>query len=910
MDLTERLIHATHPGSPEADKIADLGMEAMPKRHLPIALYLDTVSYLLNHDPNWQMLDFILSHFPDQLADKHLFCACGDEMGHFVAALCRQISERSPWRHVQHIPSGIRTSDILVRSYSLLSVLLSFRRFLSKQLQEAIVSAFIRGLQGQSVTTKPCVHALYLCCYELSSVMAKMLPAAIERLSRIVSSPDISVHLLEFLLSLSRLPKLCANFVQLDYQLVFGVALQFIKYSRKLMTRQKHDENVIPAHVGDAKTTAPFRPSREQDTNPAFSEYVLMLAYLNLIVWFLRIPLLERPHFVKFIIKHLISANEDEGSLDEQGETIMDMLSRYAFANYDAKPKNLPASIEGILADSKLTDTKHWVVGHSVVTIKVVNSLGWAEVTVHRASGTTSMILRIENSSQMSSLGTEGLTNLFQAMNGFLQINGDAAFSDQVLSSVSDQNLSADNCGLSILSESDALRQLLDLPPEESSFVSRRPSHVSASQSSPVPSPVSESSHPLTPTLPDAMAVIASSMPSRISDRTRSLDSTPFQNQLSSNLIEGSPDINASEGRRRYHSFQLAPNDSLTVPTNIEDSVSPLARKMSIIASHSLNSAAQGSAEISGDAEKGASTFAVDVRLSDPSFILLQVLNLADNNGDYPIRLNQDDATKRSINNLERIPVIDLNKIGIVYVGPGQRTEAEILSNVHGSSSYNRFLESIGKLIRLKQTNVYTGGLDTEMDLDGSFAYYWNDEITHIIFHCATLMPTNHERDPSCTMKKRHIGNDFVTIVYNDSGDDYAFDTMTSQFNFCQLVITPLTHVAGSGSSKQAALAKASPDLTYFRVHMQYRSDVPPMGPVQEAKVLSLTAVPEFVRSVALHANVYCQVFLQATERRMEYVSNWKERLRQIKRIRERALPNQTSTEDTLWSKLDFTRYA
>jgi len=65
---------------------------------------------------------------------------------------------------------------------------------------------------------------------------------------------------------------------------------------------------------------------------------------------------------------------------------------------------------------------------------------------------------------------------------------------------------------------------------------------------------------------------------------------------------------------------------------------------------------------------------------------------------------------------------------------------------------------------------VYTGGLDIENGVDGEFAYYWQDHITQMIFHVATLMPSNE-----WFMKKRHIGNDYVTIVYNDSGDDYRF---------------------------------------------------------------------------------------------------------------------------------------
>lgn len=45
------------------------------------------------------------------------------------------------------------------------------------------------------------------------------------------------------------------------------------------------------------------------------------------------------------------------------------------------------------------------------------------------------------------------------------------------------------------------------------------------------------------------------------------------------------------------------------------------------------------------------------------------------------------------------------------------------------------------------------------------------------IFHIATLMP-NRESDKGCCNKKRHIGNDFVMVVYNDSGEDYKLGTI------------------------------------------------------------------------------------------------------------------------------------
>ena len=62
--------------------------------------------------------------------------------------------------------------------------------------------------------------------------------------------------------------------------------------------------------------------------------------------------------------------------------------------------------------------------------------------------------------------------------------------------------------------------------------------------------------------------------------------------------------------------------------------------------------------------------------------------------------------------------------------------------------------------------------------LSESFALLWALlVIVSVIFHIATLMP-NKESDPNCNSKKRHIGNDYVTIVYNDSGEDYKIGVM------------------------------------------------------------------------------------------------------------------------------------
>lgn len=121
--------------------------------------------------------------------------------------------------------------------------------------------------------------------------------------------------------------------------------------------------------------------------------------------------------------------------------------------------------------------------------------------------------------------------------------------------------------------------------------------------------------------------------------------------------------------------------------------------------------------------------------------------------------------------------------MGVVYVDKAQTTELQILCNTFGSSRYLDFLEGLGPLLCLRDVPpdmVYLGGLDRS-GTDGEFAYCYHDDITQVIFHVATKMPINLAADPSCSNKKLHIGNDFVTIVYNDSGSDYNFGTIKVQ---------------------------------------------------------------------------------------------------------------------------------
>src|SRR5205814_9446666 len=64
-----------------------------------------------------------------------------------------------------------------------------------------------------------------------------------------------------------------------------------------------------------------------------------------------------------------------------------------------------------------------------------------------------------------------------------------------------------------------------------------------------------------------------------------------------------------------------------------------------------------------------------------PSYMITQ-MHMSDQ---PPILLSDDESTIRSIRSLDRMPVVNFHTIGITYVGWGQTTEEEILSNEIGS---------------------------------------------------------------------------------------------------------------------------------------------------------------------------------------------------------------------------------
>eukprot|EP00741_Cyanophora_paradoxa_P012597 tig00020614_g12172.t1 len=252
---------------------------------------------------------------------------------------------------------------------------------------------------------------------------------------------------------------------------------------------------------------------------------------------------------------------------------------------------------------------------------------------------------------------------------------------------------------------------------------------------------------------------------------------------------------------------------------------------------------------------------------ADPRSLFLQLQPLPFTQA-APQALRDGRPLERALQLLDHTCCVYTHSFGVLYVGPGQRLEAEILDNTHGSLRYSEFLRALGRVVRLQDCGgTYTAGLDrSPAALDGELSIAWSDPVAEVMHHVATLMPTGGG-EASRTNKKRHIGNDLVTIVWSEGGEAWSPETLPGAFNLVHVVVYPL-------------------DDDFYRVEVMHKAGLPRFGPVPAARprVVSSAALAPLVRLAALHGNLAAHIFVYGNE----YRSNWVERLCQIKRVSER----------------------
>ncbi|ELP92922.1 tuberin, putative [Entamoeba invadens IP1] len=203
------------------------------------------------------------------------------------------------------------------------------------------------------------------------------------------------------------------------------------------------------------------------------------------------------------------------------------------------------------------------------------------------------------------------------------------------------------------------------------------------------------------------------------------------------------------------------------------------------------------------------------------------------------VPLNPSDKFKILLSNLDKSSVRPFHKIGLVYVQKGQTDQLDILKNEGASDEYQEFAEGLGWTVDMKKHNGFIGGLDKVFCTTGEKIRYYSDSSKEVVFHDVVLIPTQAD-DEQQIVKKRHVGNDYVHIIWNEDGE-YSPYTISSHFNSAHIVVNPL----GKGM---------------YKIRIWRKPNVRLFGPLMDGMVITKKLLPSLVRETAVNANYCCSL--------------------------------------------------
>ncbi|XP_062831585.1 signal-induced proliferation-associated 1-like protein 2 isoform X6 [Anolis carolinensis] len=156
------------------------------------------------------------------------------------------------------------------------------------------------------------------------------------------------------------------------------------------------------------------------------------------------------------------------------------------------------------------------------------------------------------------------------------------------------------------------------------------------------------------------------------------------------------------------------------------------------------------------------------------------------------------------------------HKIGVLYCKSDQSTEEEMYNNETAGPAFEEFLDLLGQRVRLKGFNKYRAQLDNKTDSTGTHSLYTTYKDYEIMFHVSTMlpyMPSNRQQ----LLRKRHIGNDIVTIVFQEPGA-LPFTPKNIRSHFQHVFVIVKVH-------------NPCTENVCYSVGVSRSKDVPPFGP-------------------------------------------------------------------------------
>ncbi|XP_038267005.1 signal-induced proliferation-associated protein 1 isoform X2 [Dermochelys coriacea] len=155
-------------------------------------------------------------------------------------------------------------------------------------------------------------------------------------------------------------------------------------------------------------------------------------------------------------------------------------------------------------------------------------------------------------------------------------------------------------------------------------------------------------------------------------------------------------------------------------------------------------------------------------------------------------------------------------KVGVLYCRAGQGSEEEMYNNEGAGPHFQEFLELLGQHVQLRGFTKYRAQLDTKTDSTGTHSLYTMYQDYEIMFHVSTMLPyTPNNRQQ--LLRKRHIGNDIVTIIFQEPGAQ-PFTPRTIRSHFQHVFIIVRAH-------------EPCTERTTYSVAVSRTKDIPLFGP-------------------------------------------------------------------------------
>ena len=778
---------------------------------LPLQRSFSNFSLCFSKENYWPILEVAIEGLCKMLNNKCLILVIDPrEIDKLAESLTLLISNSNRIHTLTAAPITFKRSDLMSCSLKVIPVLASYHEQMSIPRQRQILRCLEAGFNSRCA--KSCITATTLCVVEMKpEALLRNLPSILLRLSQMSATVPLATAVLGLLSTLAQIPELYSNFVDDQYMSAFKIALQ---------------------HADPDK----------------FSLYVVSLAHHVITMWFIKCRLAFRPDFVRYITLSLQNTCRDCASDSLQHnliESCIDVMARYTFANVVPDPRRL---------DKQKSLSRHgrcatWVLGNRLITIR------------------TDILLEKKNTKKCTSISGPGEDALVVG----LSLDDFAICADKKVSSEANFE-SSDRASIK------STRQRH----QSSGAVLRQSINSSSSSCTNFSGSHSDNGFKTRLSSVDNM----NSGWAEIHIRRPSGSSLWFINSHKFNL--GLNTLTKPENHILGHPLSVSAsdlrwneqNDDVSFALGTSHHVAAVSRQRSRTVSSSQDyvmAAAKAKAKVAHvlSNETVPCDLPEDGHTLSPEFIFLQLFHspIAGDGIQRPLLLPDSATIERSVSNLDLIPPYNTWGAGVVYVRPGQSDDCKkILRNRYGSLRFQNFLSSLGGLVWLADCDpaaIYLGGLDDVDGEDGDMTYVWQENVMQMVFHVATLMP-NHESDVS--NKLRHIGNDYVTIVYDDNPTPNYIpgSVVKGQFLSIEIVVSPL-------------------EFGYNIVKLVYhKSELKSVLQVEDQYTVSDSKLALLVRQLALHASMASAA--QHLKFPEKFVSKALSRLKQIKHIRSRAL--------------------